>query len=125
MANERIPNDPYGSGLSDKDYSRHLDEEMRFDPEGRDPISGAKVAMFAVAIALVLGAAFYGLNNTSVHQAQTSPPAQTAQSQPQSPTQPPPGMRDVTPHANTGPGVTTGQAPSSPPVRPTAPDSNK
>ena len=123
MANERIPNDPYGTGLSDKDYSRHLDEEMRLDPESRDPISGTKVAMFAVAIALVLGALFYGLNNTSVQQAQTSPPAQTAQGQPQSPTQPPPGMRDVAPRANTGPGVTTGQAP--PPARPTAPDNNK
>jgi hypothetical protein len=118
MANERIPNDPYGSGLSDSDYGRRLDDEMRFDPDARDAISGAKVAMFAVAIALVLGALFYGLNNTSVQQAQTSPPAQTAQSQPQAQPQPPmqapPGMRDVTPHANTDPGVTTGQAPQRP-----------
>jgi hypothetical protein len=120
MANERIPNDPYGSSQSD--YGRHLDDELRFDPEGRDPISGAKVALFAVGIALVLGALFYGLNNTSVQQAQTAPPAQTAQSQPQpqsqSPMQAPPGMRDVTPRANTDPGVTTGQA--SPP-RPAPP----
>jgi hypothetical protein len=78
---------------------------------------------------VVLGALFYGLNNTSVQQAQKSPPAQTAQSQPQSqpqsPLQAPPGMRDVTPHANTSPGVTTGQAPSSAPMRPATPDSNK
>ena len=107
MANDRIPNDPYGS--TDRDYGRHLDDELRFDPEGRDPISGAKIALFAVAIAVVLGALFYGLNNTSVQQAQTSPPAQTAQSQPQSSPQAPPGGRDVTPHANTDPGVTTGQ----------------
>ena len=33
--------------------------------------SGGKVAMFAVAIAVVLGALFYGLNNTSVNQAST------------------------------------------------------
>jgi hypothetical protein len=124
MANERIPNDPYRSGLSDDDFGRqaHLDDELRFDPEASDRVSGAKVALFAVGIALVLGALFYGLNNTSVQQAQTSPPAQTAQSQqtqPQSPLQAPPGMRDVTPHANTNadPGVTTGQAPS----RPSAP----
>ena len=119
MANERIPNDPYGSSQSE--YDRQLDDELRFDPEAREPISGTKVAMFAVAIALVLGALFYGLNNTSVQQAQTSPPAQTAQGQPssQTPTQAPPGMRDVTPHANTEPGVTTGQA-SSPP-RPAGP----
>jgi hypothetical protein len=125
MDNERIPNDPYGSGLGDKDYRRHLDDEMRFDPDAREAVSGAKVAMFAVAIAVVLGALFYGLNNTSVQQAQTSPPAQTAQSQPQSPPQAPPGMRDVTPRANTGLGVTTGQAPSTAPMRPATPDNNK
>ena len=129
MANEHIPNDPYGgSGFRERDYYRHLDDELRFDPEATDRVSGAKVALFAVGIALVLGAMFYGLNNTSVHQAQTSPPAQTAQSQPQSsplqsepqsPLQAPPGMRDVTPRANTNadPGMTTGQAPP----RPTAP----
>jgi hypothetical protein len=89
---------------------------MRFDPDAREPISGTKAAIFAVAIAVVLGALFYGLNNTSVQQAQTSPPSQTAQSQPQAPPQAPPGMRDVTPHANTDPGVTTGQAPPRPAV---------
>jgi hypothetical protein len=121
MPNEHIPNDPYRSGLSDDDFGRPpRDSELRFDPEGRDPISGAKVAMFAIAIAVVLGALFYGLNNTSVHEAQTSPPSQTAQSQPQSP-QAPPGMRDVTPKANTSPGMTTGQTPP----RPAAPDNNK
>jgi hypothetical protein len=121
MANERNPNDPYRSGLSDDDFGRpSRDSELRFDPEGRDPISGAKVAMFAIAIAVVLGALFYGLNNTSVHEAQTSPPSQTAQSQPQSP-QAPPGMRDVTPQRNTSPGTTTGQAAP----RPAMPDNNK
>src|SRR5262249_32634442 len=122
MANEHIPNDPYRSGLGDDDFGRPLrsDNELRFDPDSRDPISGAKVAMFAVAIAVVLGALFYGLNNTNAHRARPSPPSQTAQSQPQSP-QAPPGMRDVTPQRNTSPGMTTGQ--SSP--RPAAPDNNK
>ena len=125
MDKERIPNDPYGSGLGERDYSRHLDDEMRFDPDAREPISGTKAAIFAVAIAVVLGALFYGLNNTSVQQAQTSPPAQTAQGQPQPPAQASPGMRDVTPRANTSPGMTTGQAPSSAPMRPATPDNNK
>jgi hypothetical protein len=113
MAKERIPNDPYRSSLSDDDFGRQarLDDELRFDPEAPAPISGAKVTLFAVAIALVLGAVFYGLNNTSVHE------AQTAQDQPQAA---PPGARP-----NTNPGVTTGQAPSSAPVRPAAPDNNK
>ena len=69
--------------------------------------------MFAVAIAVVLGALFYGLNNTTVNQAGTTPPSQTAQTTPANPAAPP-GMRDVTPRANTDTGTTTGAAPNSP-----------
>src|SRR4029078_2070159 len=73
------------------------------------PASGAKIAMFAVAIALVMGALFYGLNNTSVKEAGTTPSSQTAQTQPANPAAPP-GMRDVTPRSNTQTGTTTGAA---------------
>jgi hypothetical protein len=113
MTNERIPNDPYRSGLSDDYYGRpqRFDNDMQIDPELREgPASSSKVALFAVGIAIVLGAVFYGLNNTSVKEAQTPPPAQTAQQSPQAP----PGMRDVTPRPNTEPGTTTGAAPSNP-----------
>ena len=72
--------------------------------------------MFAIAIAVVLGAVFYGLNNYHVNQAGTTPPAQTAQTQPASPAAPP-GMRDVTPRTNTEPGTTTGAAPAARPRR--------
>jgi hypothetical protein len=118
MANQRLPNDPYDlnrSGLSD-DAGRpsRFDTELQADPElGEGPASSGKIALFALGIALVLGAVFYGLNNTSVHEAQTAPPAQTAQTQPANPAGPP-GMRDVTPRANTSPGTTTGAAPSNP-----------
>ena len=85
MAYQPNPNDPYRAGLSE-DEMRHqarlnsLDNELQADPElAEGPASGAKVAMFAIAIAVVLGAVFYGLNNTSVNQAGTSPPSQTAQ----------------------------------------------
>ena len=90
-----------------------LDNELQADPElAEGPASGAKVAMFAVAIAVVLGAVFYGLNNTSVNQAGTTPPSQTAQqTQPANPAAPP-GMRDVTPRNNSEPGTTTGAAPA-------------
>jgi hypothetical protein len=118
MANERIPDDPYRSAIGDDSGQARGHDELRFDPEASAPISGARVTLFTVAIAIVLGAIFYGLNNTSLHQAQTEPPAQTAQDQPQSP----PG---TAPHPNTNPGVTTGQAPSSAPVQPAAPDNNK
>ncbi len=59
-----------------------LDNEIQPDPElAEGPASGAKVAMFALAIAVVLGAVFYGLNNSSINQAGTTPPTQTAQTQ--------------------------------------------
>ena len=106
MANERIPDDDiYRSSRYDRDLPP-LDRDF----DDRAPSSG-KVALFAVAIALVLGAVFYGLNNTSTHQAQNPPPAQTAQGNNQVLPQAPPGMRDVTPRTNMAPGQTTGAAP--------------
>ena len=124
MANERIPNDPrdpYRPGLSDDNFGRpqRFDNELQVDPELREgPASTSKIALFAVGLALVLGAVFYGLNNTSVKEAQTAPPAQTAQTQSANPAAPP-SVRDVTPKANTQPGTTTGSATN----RPTAPQS--
>ena len=122
MANQRNPDDPYRSDLADDDMRRQarLDSELQPDPElAEGPASSGKVAMFAIAVAVVLGAVFYGLNNSSINQAGTSPPAQnTAQTASQSsPPAAPPGMRDVTPRANTDQGTTTGAAPT----RPSAP----
>jgi hypothetical protein len=133
MAYQPNPNDPHRAGLSEEEM-RHqahlnsLDNELQADPElAEGPASGAKVAMFAVAIALVMGALFYSLNNTTVNQAGTTPPSQTAQqTQPANPTAPP-GMRDVTPRSNTQPGTTTGAATSRPATPPAPPstDMNK
>jgi hypothetical protein len=116
MADDRFPNDPYRPNLADDEYlraARRDDANLQADPElGEGPASSGRVALFAVAIALVLGAVFYGLNNTSTtNQASNTPASQTAQT-----TNPatPPGMRDVTPRSNTEPGVTTGAAPSRP-----------
>jgi hypothetical protein len=121
MAYERNPDDPYRPNLADDEYRRaaRLDNELQPDPElAEGPASGAKVAMFAIAIAVVLGAVFYGLNNTSVQNAGTSSTAQnTSQS---SPPAAPSGMRDVTPRANTDQGMTTGAAPARPQTPPPA-----
>jgi hypothetical protein len=120
MAYQFNPNDPYRANLTDEEIRRQarlssLDNEIQPDPELDDgPASGAKIAMFAVAIALVMGALFYGLNNSSVNQASTTPASQTAQTQPATPPAAPPGMRDVTPRANDQQGVTTGAAPQRP-----------
>lgn len=120
MAYERNPDDPYRPNLADDEYRRsaRLDNELQSDPElARGPASGSKVAMFALAVAVVLGAVFYGFNNSSINQAGTSTTAQnTAQT---SPPAAPPGMRDVTPR-NTEPGMTTGAAPARPQAPPAA-----
>jgi hypothetical protein len=126
MAIPRNPNDPYRDNLADDPFlampgdklrrQAELDSELQADPElAEGPASGGKVAMFALAIAVVLGAVFYGLNNSSVNQAGTSPTTSTAQNSPSSPPAAPPGMRDVTPRANNmEPGTTTGAAPARP-----------
>jgi|SRR5665213_147590 len=132
MAIERNPNDPYRSNPADDPYrtpedARHgeratdqlrnaarLDNQLQMDPElAEGPASGVKVAIFAVAIAVVLGGVFYGLNHSTINQAGTT---STAQNAPASPPPAPPGMRDVTPRANPNgaPGVTTGAAPAQP-----------
>jgi hypothetical protein len=134
MANERIPNDPYRasdpdvpyrskprSNLTDDDFrsAARLDSQLQMDPElAEGSASGGRIAMYALGIALVLGAVFYGLNNSSIKDASTTPtatPGTTAQNTaPTSPPAAPPGMRDVAPRANSQPGVTTGAASSTP-----------
>ncbi len=129
MAN--IPNDPYRPSeapyrspfADDARDAARLDNELQPDPElAEGPASGGRVAMITLAVALVLGAVFYGLNRSSIDQASTAPTAQnnTAQAQNNAAPAAPPGMRDVTPHGtspqnpNSEPGVTTGAAPSNP-----------
>jgi hypothetical protein len=128
MTNERIPNDPhdpYRSGQSDDSFGRRLqrfDNDVQVDPELQEgPASSSKIALLAVGIAIVLGAVFYGLNNSSLKEAQTGTPARTAQQTPQPSPQAPTGMRDVTPKTNGQPGMTTGAAPSHPTAPQAAP----
>ena len=127
MAYQPNPNDPHRAGRSDEEMRRparlnNLDNELQADPQlAEGPASGTRVAMYAIAIAVVLGVVFYGLNNSTVNQAGTTPPSETAQqTQPANPAGPS-GMRDVTPRANTEPGTTTGAATTN---RPTPPSSN-
>jgi hypothetical protein len=121
MAYERNPNDPYRPNPADDPYRRaaRLDNELQPDPElAEGPASGGKIAMFAIAVAVVLGAVFYGLNNSSIKQAGTSSTAQnTTQTAPPAA---PPVMRDVPPRANNDQGMTTGAAPARPQSPPSA-----
>jgi len=114
----RSPDDPYRTNRANDEFRRaqRLDNELQIDPElAEGPASTGRIALFAVAVAVVLGAVFYGLNNSSINQAGTS---STAQNTPSSPPAAPPGMRDVTPRANTDQGVTTGAAPARPQTPP-------
>jgi hypothetical protein len=135
MADERIPNDPYRQTIAGEDpRSEELSNAARLNNrlqpdlalvEG--PASGGRLAMLAVGIVVVLGVVFYGLDSSSINQAGSSKTelttaqnstTQKQNSTAQNNTQPPaapPGMRDVTPRANTEPGVTTGSAATRPP----------
>ncbi len=144
MAQQPHPDDPYRSNdlyrpsnpsranFRDDDLrpAARLDNELQVDPEQAEgPAGGGRMALFAVGIALVLGAVFYGLNNSSMHQPGTASTAQNAApatTQNTTPPAAPPGMRDVTPRANTAPGTTTGAAPAQtpPPQAPTGPTNN-
>jgi hypothetical protein len=119
------PGNPSRSNFGEDEVRRdaRLDRELQADPEfAEGPTSGAKIALFALGVALVLGAVFYSLNNTSVQKAGTS--SSTAQNAaPMSPPPAPPGMRDVTPRPNTAPGMTTGAAPQTLPAPAPAPAS--
>ena len=138
MANERIPNDPNRSSGDpyrappagdDMRSPAQLDNEVQPDPElAEGPASSGRVALFAVGIAVILGVVFYGLNSSNINQAGMAPPAQTAQTQSAPPAATPPGVRDVTPHSNSQPGVTTGAAtnrPTPPAASPTGQDVNR
>jgi hypothetical protein len=117
MAKEHIPNDPYRSDFSDDDIGRrsNLDDPLRFDPDvAGGPSDGAKIGLVAIALALLMGAVFYGVSHTPVNEAGTTPSTETARNQSGLPPAPP-GMRDVTPRrSNTEPGMTTGAAPDRP-----------
>ena len=117
----RSPDDPYRTNRANDEFRRaqRLDNELQIDPElAEGPASTGKIALFAVTVAVVLGAVFYGLNNSSINQAGRSPTSSTAQNTPSSPPAAPPGMRDVTPRTNNNQGVTTGAAPARPQTPP-------
>ena len=105
----RIPTDPYDPyrPASEYDADREARLEGQFDPElAEGRASTSRIVLLALAVALVLGAVFYSLNNSSLHQASTTSPAQTAQTKPASP--------------NSQPDMTTGSATK----RPTLPQSS-
>jgi hypothetical protein len=122
--------DPVRTELTDEDISRssRLEGDLQADPElAQGSASGPRIALLAIAIALLLGAVFYGLNNSSMHQAGTSPTAQqSAPATAQNSTPTPPPAAPGNPGGNAKPGVTTGAAPppAPPPPAPATPADN-
>ena len=119
MANERIPNDPYRSPddlyrteRADDELRRaaRTDNELQIDPElAEGPASSGRLVLFAVAIALVLGAVFYGLNNSTINQAGTSSTSSTAQNTPVLPAHSPSGHARCNPARQHRPGRDDGR----------------
>ena len=136
MATELNPDDPYDrdhlrdpirTNIGERRSPVEIDNDLQVDPElAEGPVRNGRLALFAVGIAIVLGLVFYGLNNTSMtrqNAATTPTPANTQKSAETSPPAAPPGMRDVTPRANSQPGTTTGSAAPAP-NPPSAPANN-
>ncbi len=78
IPDERFPNDPYVAGMDGMPprTPQQLDADLQPDPEmmeGRS--STGRVAAFALGIAILLAAVFYGLNNSSTGNNQASNPA--------------------------------------------------
>jgi hypothetical protein len=116
MANERKSPDPYERDLADNDVqeAKRFDDKHQFDPLlVENPTRGSRIALYGVAIVIVLGALFYGLSTTGSNQTSSTPTQTASPSTAQNNAAKPPvgpGIRDVTP-SNTQQGVTTGAAP--------------
>jgi hypothetical protein len=115
MAYRPNPNDPFITPPPGDDFPRSTDPMMspdRFDDSG--PVSGTRVALYAVAVLALIGALFYGMSTaTNTDSASNPPPNNMAAQRPATPS---PAVRDVTPRPNMAPGTTTGSAPSPAPV---------
>lgn len=115
MANERNSPDPYQRDIADNDVQQanRFDRELQPEPAlARGP---GRIALYAVAIVVVLGALFYGLDNSKgpTETNATAPQSTSPTTARNNAAKPPvaPGVRDVTP-SNAQPGVTTGAAPT-------------
>lgn len=100
MANQPSSKNPYRSERGDEiDRAVRSDSKLQPDPilqEGRP--SSSRTTLLAIAVAVILGLVFYGLNDSNFRRSSTAPPIQTTQSK--------------SPAPNSQSGVTTGSAAS-------------
>lgn len=112
MAHRPNPNDPFITPPPGDEYPRSTDPIPgdRYVDDG--PVSGTRVALYAVAVLALVGALFYGMSTATNNDQASNPPPSNMAERPA--TAPPPAVRDVTPRQNTQPGTTTGSSPSQP-----------
>ncbi|ABD88928.1 hypothetical protein [Rhodopseudomonas palustris] len=95
---QNSPNDPYRRDPAETERAMRLDQELQADTSvsgGR--MSGGRIAAFAAAVVILVGALYYGMNVSSNDPTTAS---QTA------------------PAPNSSPGTTTGSAPTQQPASP-------
>jgi hypothetical protein len=118
---QRNPNDPFRTDLADDNLRRsaQIEDDLQAEPQlSEGQLTGGRIAAFAVAIALALGAVYYGMNVSSNNPNAPATAAKTAPvTRDSAQNAPTPGVRDVTPY-NTQPGTTTGAAPARPQTPP-------
>lgn len=111
MALERNPNDPFNEDPAANDLRRstRLDQELQDSPElSAGGMSAGRVAAAVVAVLVLIGAVFYGMNMSANAPTSTATPSTPAATQDNA--QNTPAVRDVTPNRDAG--TTTGSAPS-------------
>lgn len=107
MTSERLRNDPYRADFGeDLGRAPALEDALRFDADvAEGPGDGTKVALIAVALALLMGALFYGLSNWNSNEADNSPAVSNRAGPPAAQL----GMHHVSLRKSSmAPGVTTG-----------------
>jgi hypothetical protein len=125
MAFPREPDQPYRSVPSDDDIrqaaANELPRSSRFDDElqpdlelTEGPASSGRMAAYAIAALLIVGAVLYGVAHTSNSNTASTPPSTSTAANAPAPTAAPPPVRNVTPGPNTQPGMTTGMTPNAP-----------
>ena len=116
MANEQNSPDPYQRGIvgNDMQQAKRVDDKLQADPALVDGPARGRIVLYAIAIAVVLGALFYGFNSSTgpTETSSTASKSTSSSTALNNNSKPPvaPGVRDVTPNAQRG--VTTGAAPA-------------
>lgn len=125
MALPREPDESYRLAQNEMPpRPSRFDDELQPDLEMTEgPASSGRMAAYAIAALLIVGAVLYGIAHTSTSDtASTTPPPPASNTAANRPAPMPPPARDMAPRPNSEPGTTTGAAPSMAPKAPAPAD---